>query len=417
MSSSVTPRKHRNDKQVQAIIFNMKEQRLLEKVYQALKLEEAHSLKLLRLSYIDVKANQCRIEKKVSKIHSYLTAADIAELKVLESEGKLPMDTCRMSNSALRIACAIQRLKLAPTESCSPRTRAHTARATRIDIPRTPNHEPNGQTAAAATPIRDNLSPYRGPVTRTGRAASVVPQSPGRNPVKFGNDERLSTAEISESRRPKALSDRQTQRAVTSLGYCNGLESGRGQRRPQTANCVLYSSHDVQKDSPADGRRKTAVLFNGLAEGIARQREDDHRQELLAEQRTISNNLEKRRQQFLTRTSKWVDQNRAITDPDPGTLVSIKQLKNRDLIRRACALGRKLNRNSLMSSDGVRLDSVDDMWKDLRKCRYIRASDDQLDSSGVNTLASDQFLLLQRMKISDMVRKPRPHSNRHAEKT
>ena len=405
MSSGASTRKHRNDKQIQAIIFNMKEQRLLEKVYQSLRLEESHALKLLRLSYIDVKTNQLRIEKKVSKIHSYLTAADIAELKMLESEGKLPLATCRTSNSALRIACATQRLKLTPTAGNPGGERCQTAPG-KADRSGSPNPDSSRPQTALSMPLREASS-----ATGAARPASVTPRV-----ARSSAD--ASASGKSQSSRVNALdAGRQALRPVTSQCYSNGTENGRGQRRPQTAHCVLYSSHDVGKDNVLAGgsissRKKAVDLSHGLNGELVRQREQDHRRELLDEQRVLGDNLERRRQQFLRRTAKWVDENRAVTDPDPGALVSIKTLRNRDLIRRACALGRKLTRAVSGVNEPRRHDNADDVWKDLRKCRYIRASEDQLDSSGVNTLASDHFAQIQKMKISDIVRRPRPLSNR-----
>ena len=118
------------DKQTQAVIFNFKEQRRLEKTLQSLKIEEAYAISLINLDNKVLKIGYKRLKDRVSKTKSHLTNDQINEMKQLEEEGKITEKVIKME-SENRIAAAEKRLKLwsaKKTKTTTPRSvRAQTA--------------------------------------------------------------------------------------------------------------------------------------------------------------------------------------------------------------------------------------------------------------------------------------------------
>ncbi|KAL8582314.1 hypothetical protein ACOMHN_037071 [Nucella lapillus] len=101
----------RREKEVVAIAFNQKEQRVLEKSLATISLEATYSLKLLDLHNRTVKVHFRQMKDKVSRIKSHLEPEEIHELRRLEAEGKLqPMYPAVSLGSALKIAAAARRL-------------------------------------------------------------------------------------------------------------------------------------------------------------------------------------------------------------------------------------------------------------------------------------------------------------------
>ncbi|KAL8582322.1 hypothetical protein ACOMHN_037079 [Nucella lapillus] len=101
----------RREKEVVAIAFNQKEQRVLEKSLATISLEATYSLKLLDLHNRTVKVHFRQMKDKVSRIKSHLEPDEIHELSRLEAEGKLqPMYPAVSLGSALKIAAAARRL-------------------------------------------------------------------------------------------------------------------------------------------------------------------------------------------------------------------------------------------------------------------------------------------------------------------
>ena len=123
-----------SDKQTQAVIFNFKEQRRLEKAIQALKIEEAYAVSLINLDGKVLKIGYKRLKDRVAKTKSHLTPDQINEMKKLEEEGKVPERVVKME-SEVRIAAAEKRLKLWSAKKANPGTprlvRAQTARELR----------------------------------------------------------------------------------------------------------------------------------------------------------------------------------------------------------------------------------------------------------------------------------------------
>ena len=127
-----------SDKQTQAVIFNFKEQRRLEKTLQALKIEEAYAVSLINLDGKVLKIGYKRLKDRVAKTKSHLSKEQINEMKDLEDEGKLPEKVIKME-SEVRIAAAEKRLKLwsaKKARTVTPRSnRAQTATEMRSRCP------------------------------------------------------------------------------------------------------------------------------------------------------------------------------------------------------------------------------------------------------------------------------------------
>ncbi|KAJ8304333.1 hypothetical protein KUTeg_017916 [Tegillarca granosa] len=103
----------RCDKELNAMRFNLKEQRVLQKNLHILDAEASYSLKLIDLNNRGVKVFYKRFKDKVSKIKSHLRAEEIAELREMESRGELKdMHKPLNITGALRIADAEKRLQL-----------------------------------------------------------------------------------------------------------------------------------------------------------------------------------------------------------------------------------------------------------------------------------------------------------------
>ncbi|RUS86473.1 hypothetical protein EGW08_005788 [Elysia chlorotica] len=106
--------KVQRDKEMAAMLYNSKEQRVLEKSLQTLRLEQTYALKLLELDHRIIKVRYKRLKENVSKIKSHLPVDDISTFRDLENQGKLTSTGCSGVNlgSAIKIAAAARRLNL-----------------------------------------------------------------------------------------------------------------------------------------------------------------------------------------------------------------------------------------------------------------------------------------------------------------
>jgi hypothetical protein len=218
-----------------------------------------------------------------------------------------------------------------------------------------------------------------------------------------GPEDDVSTSRINLS---KLNTAKQQVRPMTSIGCRSERATVDVRRRPRTATGTAYSSHDVHKGE-MDGNitaRSMSCVHGTLTETLAQQQADDLRQDLLDDEYSHSCDIEQRRQAFLNRTSKWVEDNPAISSYDPDVVVANLQRLNSAGTRRSSVI-------SIRSDQPVEQEirnKLDDAWKDLKKCRYIRVNDDEIDLSGINTLARDQYSLFQSLRTTDKRRKPCP---------
>ena len=128
--------KHGSNKQVQAVTFNLKQQRLLEKTIHTIELEESYAIKLLQLDDREVRLRQNNLKNRVSKIKSHLEPKEVKEIRELEMQGKLkPMYNSLNTNSALRIAATARRLNMGPDGKALPRVKSGSVYNRKTNIP------------------------------------------------------------------------------------------------------------------------------------------------------------------------------------------------------------------------------------------------------------------------------------------
>ncbi|GFN80606.1 protein enl-like isoform x3 [Plakobranchus ocellatus] len=106
--------KIQRDKEMAAMLYNSKEQRVLEKSLQTLQLEQTYALKLLELDHRIIKVRFKKLKENVSKIKSHLPVDDISNFRDLDLQGKLKSSSHSGVNlgSAIKIAAAARRLNL-----------------------------------------------------------------------------------------------------------------------------------------------------------------------------------------------------------------------------------------------------------------------------------------------------------------
>lgn len=101
-----------SQKEMTAVINNLKESRVLDKGIDTLTLEESYSVKLLDLSTKMVNLQYNRLQANVSKIRTHLRPEHIASMRTLELEGKFKAESPIVaSSSESKIAAAAKRLK------------------------------------------------------------------------------------------------------------------------------------------------------------------------------------------------------------------------------------------------------------------------------------------------------------------
>lgn len=101
-----------SQKEMTAVINNLKEARVLDKAMDTLNLEESYSVKLLHLDTKIIKLKYNRLENNVGKIKTNLKPEDISAMKKLELGGKFQAKSPTVaSTSHSKIMAAAKRLK------------------------------------------------------------------------------------------------------------------------------------------------------------------------------------------------------------------------------------------------------------------------------------------------------------------
>ena len=351
----MTRLKYGSDKEVQAVTVNIKEDRILEKTMQTLRLEEDYAMKLLELDSREVKINNRRLKNRVARIKSHLTAADILELRALELEGKLkPLCTGVSVNGATRIAAAARRLGL--------NTRSE-ADGDELPMPIVATSERPAMirtVAAIAVCTRNSIS---SPPPSTERAVST----PCRNAPRV----RPATSVVRSSEPFKA-----PPRARTSMGY-SSHDTGSQRELP------------VRRPIPISTRRLSMVSTSSIGSNYAKNMIEERRQELLENEQARTAQLRIRQEDFLAKVQRWVEENPSRTAE--GDIPSTRAHQER---RKTVPNTRVLFRTKTAETPL----NVEASWKDLNKCRYLRISEEMVDLSGVVTLAKDQMKLFQSLK-------------------
>ena len=409
--------KYGSDKEVQAVTLKLKEQRLLEKADAALELERAYSLKLLELGSREVKLHQRRLKSKVGKIKSYLTAEEIKEFRNLEMQGKFkPLVNSVQVSGAFTIAAAAKRLKLQRAQ----KTSAYDS----MDGP--PRSRSVSRQGASVT--RSSLS---APPTGRSRTSSTGTHFPPSGPrTSFGDsdsvfDDLSTIPETPRAKTPRMMTPGRRRRPATSLGIIRENTS-----RPSRSKSSLgYSSHDATEKENRDrerchsavtaarisSRRASLISDSSLDGDLAKERRHEIRQMLLEEELINAEDIQERQQDFLDKVNKWNREGMARQyDMEKVFKVLAQDTVGHNNFNSQFSDSKSSQKTSKKSArksnsfhgrvefrrreDGPPLEAN---WKDLTKCRYLRVSNDQIDLSGVVTLAKDQMRLFQPFKKAE----------------
>ncbi|KAK2174403.1 hypothetical protein NP493_802g03046 [Ridgeia piscesae] len=297
------------DKEVKAFAANVKEDRLLQKSLETLRLEESFSMKLLQLDYKQLRLDQKRLRTRINKIRSYLRPDEIVQLRALELDGKLEQ-LCHSVHvsSTIQIAAAAKRLKLGAGMT-RPRTAHPTIGVTDTTTPLTPT-----RTARTASTPQGT--------SRVGSAVSfriIAPDATG--PARSGRGAKRHCGP----------------RPLTSVGPDrNRLTIPERPSRPKTATGVgVYSSHNIEKNDiraaqgarrssqtpPTGGmlnfRKSSGMSMDSVEMTMALARKQETRQELIETEHRVGYVLDTQRRRFIDRVTQFVEETNRFASEEP----------------------------------------------------------------------------------------------------
>lgn len=229
-------------------------------------------------------------------------------------------------------------------------------------------------------------------ISRASRAGSKADQSqtPSRS-VQTARDGRppvprpMTTGGFLSAR--KQSSNTSPGRPRTTLG----VESKSLNYSSHKAISLKQSSNSGKENGHQRGRRISVMSSSSLGSEMAKEKATEKRRELLSNEQTISDNIEEKRQVFLSRISKWVEENPSIISHEKPKYAFIDSSDMEHLRNNA--------KTKVIENEGLYDKLDEDAWKDLKKCRYLRLQDDKLDLSGINTLARDQMHMFGNFRI------------------
>lgn len=345
-----------SQKEMTAVINNLKETRVLDKALQTLSLEESYSTKLLDLNNKLVRYKYVRLQGNVSKIKSNLSPGEIATLRTQELDGKFKPETPIVSSStASKIAAAAKRLKLnnyRRAKSAMPRLQKR--KAPLRDNVDEQVEKPMACFSSRRPSILSDHSEVAAVLCKKLRPHTVAEVDiPGRGSVS-----RSSTAAILEK--------------ITSA------QKARKNLSQQTS----YSCHEAKPASASRASQQISDVFGPNPYEMRRRR-------FLDSEHNMSRLLEFRKNEFLGETKKFVKDNPPIIDNMAPELTT-------EIIKSIDSMAMRPGSSSSRSRSGRSLvDRVDHallkQFAEIRKTRYLRMEEDMLDDSGVQTLASDHF--------------------------
>ena len=374
-----------SDKVIQAWTSNAKENRVLEKKLQTLHLEQDYAIKLLDLRSREVKVNNKRLKGRVSKIKSYLTPEEITELRTLELEGKLKPEYNQVRvNGATRIAAAAKRLKMDSL-----------ARARAVTVSRPVTAMSSRPPTRAASTIPD---------TRRN-SVSEPPPSPPPESKDSSSSSSSETIKLPLEKRP-----------ATSSGFTRDLPpiSARSPRcksvrgtspKPMRRKSSVYSSHHrsstastaiSERSSRFSSRKLSIISDDSIDNNFTNKAEiEEHRQELIENEREHAEDLKVEQKNFLAQVAGWIKENPTVLHRDSFIESAVKE----PIMEVSSSRTRRRKNQGRVDFDKEKTQiSVEESWKDLNKCRYLRISEELVDLSGVVTLATEHMKLHNSMR-------------------
>ena len=432
--------KHGSNKEVQAVTFNLKQQRLLEKTLQTIELEESYAIKLLQLDDREVRLRQNNLKSRVSKIKSHLEPKDVKEIRELEMQGKLkPMYNSLNTNSALRIAATAKRLNMGPdgkplkqkprvksgsvynrrANTPSPRLlekRCNSVTGVFIDADEKPVYSRERRnsldTCATMSSKIDGLKSQSLPPTpRTSKASRPTTSDGfvGDTVVNKIPRAKTSAAMVHPTEHSHIDSNHDSNRNGQLSQQSNNSDSGYTTRETSTNSLSKsypgrivtrplsqYGMHIDQSNAKSHGtkvlnryrmsRRQSSFSLGSFDKEQAKERIQEAVQDRLDMQHLKSSEIQKKKKDFMKKVNSWVQENPSlVTNKDESyrAMADTKPtVKPPHLFGNRLSLGRH---NEKVGSS--------DQWTDLKKCRYLRIPDNKVDYSGMNTLVRDQLTL------------------------
>lgn len=398
--------------------LNQKEDRVLAKTFGTLDLERKFSKNVLDLHLRTVKSNYRNLKDKVSKIKSNLSPDEIVTLRQLEQEGKIkPANTFNL-NAALKIAAAARRLKLCPTQG----KRAQSAKQIRSVVDNDKLLQGRSNTDTHLLRKRSNS------VTGVFIDAPVEEKTARRNSIEVSTEvaiRPLSAVQVEKDVAPKSLTITK-ERPATSVG--NEREkpqllvkaSTTTGSRPVSHNAPFSSHEAAEKEangvlpvpkSARETKHTSVAADDSIENNLGTDLFEERRLELLQEEQLFYTNLNKRKNDFISNIDAYLLENPPVKFDIPFTqaipiIEATRQLENgtnsdgdeEDASGRFRRRLRRYDQSRTFTSEEAYRERDAELWKDMNKTRYLRVADDQLDLSGVVTLAKDQMKLYKLLK-------------------
>lgn len=170
-----------------------------------------------------------------------------------------------------------------------------------------------------------------------------------------------------------------------------------------------YSCHSVQdRETPTKSRLD---IFSGgddkIGEFLGEDPYEERRRRLIHEEQEKTEELMEEKDVFMDRLDVYIKttetQNRkmsvitpSLDIPDSVLRQTRKEAGDRAKARRLKKMQQGMHRSSI--SEEERRRRVQEMWKDVNRCRYLRVPSDKIDLSGIVTLASEQMKLFNAMR-------------------
>ncbi|XP_005094364.1 uncharacterized protein LOC101854073 [Aplysia californica] len=344
--------KVRYDKEVSAITHNLKEQRVLEKSMQTLRMEQTYSLKLLELDHRVIKARHKKLKEKVSLIKSHLPPEDINKFRELDSQGRMkPLIGSMSLSSAIKIAAASRRLNL---NSGRVSTSRREMTQSTLPLPTiTVQDESSPRLLKSTSTVSNNTKPPARPILRRSNSVTGVfidaptkstqqtrPESAfvatttdlgssnnnndGGRQRRQGIQENVEFSAVAEANRPLQDNNEPKSIAKDNLSPRGSLVEKQqdtsstrlGSARPRSHS--LFSSHtaaerEARDESLSPGRdnntrRMSHISVNSIDSNLGENPAEERRRELLEEEGVRAEILAKRTKLFLQEVDEYLEQ-------------------------------------------------------------------------------------------------------------
>ena len=417
---------------MQATALNKKEDRVLQKTFGTLNLEMSFTYNVLSLRVRTVKANFKRLRDRVDKLKSNLTPEEIKALRQMEEEGKLKTTSTFNVNAAMKIAAAARRLNLYPEGIKRSRTSLSPKRVrtsdkllpsrskTDTNLLRTRSNSVTGvfiDAPSDTSTVRRNSIESANPACALQKL--VRPVSAAQPSVTQQDNGLKVTQSVSDMRPATSLAtdrDKQTVQKACKTTTHPAKSPVRAQTPEVSMSDIFHRGEYVPEKGKAKSPRDKMSLMNVTDETLDTGRTklfEDRRQELIQDEQIFLKGLEKRKKEFITDVDMYLQLNpparfdtplvaadlpgfesNATGDPGDEDDDVMKYTRRRRQIRR-------YDSARTFTSEAEYKQREDGLWKDMNKTRYLRISEENMDLSGVVTLAKDQMKLFKMLQMQE----------------